>query len=375
MRALRDAVATAARAGQEAHRDLTVVFIPDMRLINPYQDLLALALEQRGIRVRYPSQLGESHPLPMALLSGRFDVIHLHWLHPYLAARTLWGSVLRGTIFLSKVTVARFLRRRIVWTVHNLVSHEARFPGWEKRVNERLARLAHVIVVHYPDARRIVRDTFRVPARKPILVAPHGHYLDVYDKPTDAQSGLPPHGSIRPLVILAFGLVRPYKRLEDLIVAFKDLDREDVSLKIRGGAHDESYASELRRLAEEDDRISLELDFVDDREVAGVFAAADIVACTQADTLTSGSLILAMSMGKPIVAARGPHAEFLLGDGREGGHLYPSGETAELTTGLEEMVSRRHQLSEMGAANRRRIARYTWSGTAEAMERAYRGLD
>lgn len=353
-----------------------MVFIPDLRSINPYQDLLAAALERRGIHVRFPDQFDRRRPLLAALLSRQFDILHLHWTHPYLTAKTLLGTVLRSISFLLKVSLARLLRRRIIWTVHNLVGHEARFGRWEKRVNWLLARLAHNLVVHYPGARHIVRNSFRVPARKEILVAHHGHYIEAYDEVggirTDEHLRVP---TDQPLTVLAFGLVRRYKRLEDLIMAFGRLDREDVRLTIKGGVHENEYAGELRHLARGHDRIALDLEFIDDRKVAGVFATADIVALTQADTLTSGSLILAMSMGKPIVSARGPHAEFLIGEGKKSGVLYTPGSIAELTEALREVADRRHELSEMGLANRRRIAPYTWSAMAEEMERAYRGPD
>ena len=360
----------------QGSRDLTVVFIPDWRSINPYQDLLAAALERRGIRVRFPDQFAQSRPLLTALLSRQFDILHLHWTQPYIAAETLPGTVLRSVAFLLKVSLARLLRRRIIWTVHNLVSHEARFGRWERRVNWLLARLTHTLVVHYPGARQIVRKSYRVPARKEILVAHHGHYMEAYGEASGIRADGPHHESTHePLMVLAFGLVRRYKRLEDLIMAFRDLDREDVRLTIKGSVHDKEYADELRRLARGYDRIALELEFVDDRKVGEVFAAADIVAVTQADTLTSGSLILAMSLGKPIVCARGPHAEFLIGEGNESGVLYTPESIAELTKALGEIADRRHELPEMGLANRRRIAPYTWLGMAEELERAYLGTD
>jgi glycosyltransferase involved in cell wall biosynthesis len=347
-----------------------------LRSINPYQNLLAAALERQGISVRFPDQFGQRRPLLTALLSRQFDVLHLDWIHPYVVGDTYRRSVFRSTTFLLKVCLVRLLRRRIIWTVHNLVSHEARFRGWERRVNGLLARLAHGLVVHYPSAQEIVRKDFRVRSGKEVLVAFHGHYVGAYGDANAIRSDMAPQESPpRPLVFLAFGLVRRYKRLEELITAFKTIDRADVRLTIRGQALDVEYGEELQRLAAEDDRIRLDLEFVDDEKVAAVFAAADVVALTQTDMLTSGSLILAMSMGMPVVAARGPHAEFLLGHGEEGGVLYTAGSVTELADALQQMLDRRQELPKMGLANKRKIAPYTWSAMAEEMERAYRGSD
>lgn len=371
---LADDVATGASRDQ-GRQGLDVVFIPDMRSTNPYQVLLATALEARGIRARFPGEFGRRRPLWTALFSKQFDVLHIDWIHPYVVGETLRGSVFRSTIFLLKVCMARLLRRRIVWTVHNLASHEARFPGWERKVNRLLGRLAHCLVVHFPGAPEIVREEFRVPAGKAILVAHHGNYVEAYRDIDSIRTGVAPQAPAQPLIFLAFGLVRRYKRLEDLITAFKSLDRRDILLTIKGRAIENGYGEELQRLSEEDDRINLDLGFVDDRMVGSVFAAADVAALTQRDVLTSGSLILAMSMGMPVVAARGPHAEFLLGDKGGGGSLYTPGSIAELTEALQQIADRRAQLPEMGMANARRIAPYTWSRMAEEMERAYRGAD
>jgi beta-1,4-mannosyltransferase len=359
------------RASDHGGRELDVVFIPDMRSSNPYQRLLAAALEERGIRPRFPGDFGPRRPLLRALFSGQIEVLHLDWIHPYITGKSLGGSVLRSAVFLAKVCLVRLLRRRIVWTVHNLVSHEARFASWERWVNATLARLAHCLVVHFPDARLLVRESFRIGAKKEILVAHHGNYVRVYGE----VSYLPTHRdqTPQPVVFMAFGLVRRYKRLEELIAAFKTLDRGDIRLTIKGEAIEREYAEELKRLTEDDVRITLELGFIDDRMVPVVFAAADVVVLPQTQILTSGSLILAMSMGKPVVAAREPHAEFLVGDEGGGGVLYAPGSITGLAGSLRQMADRREELPGMGAANMRRIAPYTWSAMAEEMERAYRG--
>lgn len=351
---------------------LTVAIIPDMRSINPYQDLLAAALERRGVVVRFPEQFGGKRPMLRALVSGQFDALHLDWIHPYVTAPTLSRSLMLSAKFVSKLLLARLLGRRIVWTVHNVTSHDARFGRLERTVSSLIAALSHTLAVHFPAARQIVRNSLRVSGRKEITVARHGHYIDAYGSGSSRLSDETQHNTSRPLVFLAFGLVRPYKRLEELIAAFRLLDREDVRLSVRGMPGDEEYASRLLRLSEEDDRVDMDLGFVEDDAVAEVFATADVIVLPQTDALTSGSLILAMSMGKPVVAARTPHAEWLLGD-REGGLLYNPGDLEDLTRALQRMADRSEELAEMGSANQRAIAVHTWPKMAEKLESAYRG--
>jgi len=351
---------------------LTVAVTPDMRSTNRYQELLASALEQRGIRVRFPEQLGGRRPVLRALLSRQFDVLHLDWIHPYVTAETLPKSLLKSTIFVLKLLLARLLGCRIVWTVHNVTGHDARFGSLERTVSGLVAALAHGLVVHFPAAEQIVRSSFRVSPAKEVYVAHHGHYIDVYPRGSANQGEETQRAPSPPLMVLTFGLVRPYKRIEELMMALRMLKGNDVHIRVRGMASDEEYAAELACLGRDDNRIDLDLGFIEDESVARLYDTADLVAITQTDTLTSGSLILAMSMGKPVVAARTAHAEYLLGDG-EGGVLYTSGDLEELASALESLTDRRDELSGMGSANQRAIAYHTWSRMAEGVERAYRG--
>src|SRR5436305_14721634 len=84
---------------------------------NPYNALLAGALEKRGAQVEEFT--------PARLLRGRYDIWHLHW--PERAANRL----LRVAIFAVLVLVARARKTRVVWTVHNLDGHFTRRPRVE----------------------------------------------------------------------------------------------------------------------------------------------------------------------------------------------------------------------------------------------------
>lgn len=158
--------------GDEMSRRLSVAIIPDMRSTNPYQHLLAVALERRGWGVWFPEQFGGRRPLLRGLLSRQFDVLHLDWIHPYAMGPTLARSVTRSAAFVFKLLLARLLGRRIVWTVHNLTSHDSRFERLERFVGRSMATLSHDLVSTFLQLRRSSGRawTCRLPSRSGWLI-------------------------------------------------------------------------------------------------------------------------------------------------------------------------------------------------------------
>ena len=63
----------------------------------------------------------------------------------------------------------------------------------------------------------------------------------------------------------------------------------------------------LEEAAGRDARLRIRLGFVGDDEVAELFDVCDAAVLARADGGTSGALILALSLGRPVVAADTPH--------------------------------------------------------------------
>jgi glycosyltransferase involved in cell wall biosynthesis len=132
-------------------------------------------------------------------------------------------------------------------------------------------------------------------------VIPHGHYIGWYPDAT-SQSEARSHFNIpdSEYVYLYFGAIRSYKGLENLLQTFKTLP--SGRLIIAGKPHDSVIEWLLRQWAGKDPRISLHLSFIPDEKVTSFFECADSVVLPFSDVLTSGSVILALSMGRPVIA-------------------------------------------------------------------------
>lgn len=288
-------------------RPLKVAMMPDFRAGNPYQSMLATALEQVGVSVTFPSGYRRILPIWRAVSQASVDVLHLHWLSPYLKGRNTFWAAIYAAKFCFDLCLVRLNQVKIIWTIHNQISHEAQFPRIERFVQNFVGRLAAGLIVHSESARQTMIDTGLDFKAKPLRIIPHGHYAGSYSEPVPLRQARQTFGwDAEQIVFLYFGMVRPYKNLEGLIEAWRSLPMlaKRANLVIVGEATDPAYRQHIQKLAEGVPGLSLQLRHIPDREVHLYFSASNVVVLPFKKTLTSGSLLLAMSFGKPIVAPR-----------------------------------------------------------------------
>ncbi|HUT15406.1 MAG TPA: glycosyltransferase, partial [Anaerolineae bacterium] len=276
----------------------------------------------------------------------------------------------------------------IVYTVHNVWQHEGRYPWLVGLGNRVILALAQAVHVHDDETVASLREQgglARLGSRKRpnVYVIPHGNYVPAY--PNDcsrvtARTRLGLDDST--FVYLFLGRVRPYKGIEELLVAFKALDARDMALVVAGELHEPHYARRVRELARGDARIRLYLQFVPDDELQVYLNGCDICVLPYRHVTTSGAAFLAFSFGVPIVAPRKGYFVQLVGD-KERGILYDapawasergapraSQKCGSLTDALRQ--ARECDVEAMSAACTRFIARFDWDTIAQQHAAMYR---
>ena len=351
-----------------SHRPRRVVFLPHWP-DNPYQVLLASGLETLGVHVDVVDRLALF--LPAIWRRGQPDVVHLHAPdHFVVYRRSHLAAAIALVLYFVQVALLRLGGARIVWTVHDLINHERRRPRVDALVRAGTARLAHAMIVHCEAARREVALALGCdPAR--LRVVPHGHYSSTYPDPQPtaraarAALGLPS----APLIVLFLGNLRRHKGLEVLIDAWVRLDRPNTRLVIAGAPFDDAIGQALEGLVTGRRDIDLRAASVPDADVATYLRAADVVVCPFTSSLTSGSLALALSFGKPVVASRlGCAVEMTT---EAGGFLYDPTAPEGLLVALRAAVDARDRLAAIGEANRSRMQQCDWSSIARQTLAAY----
>ncbi len=170
--------------------------------------------------------------------------------------------------------------------------------------------------------------------------------------------------------ILFVGRLDQEKRVNELITAFSKLPESlGARLEIIGNG---SLRGAWERLAQSEgvaDRVTFR-GFVDEDELVDAFGHADIFVMPGVAELQSIVTMEAMAAGKPIVAANAmalPH----LARPEVNGYLFTPGDTDELATRLEALLSDPGLRDRMGAASQKIVAQHAMSATVDTFVGLY----
>jgi glycosyltransferase involved in cell wall biosynthesis len=284
---------------------LKIGYFPYRPGTNPYQRLFATSLEGAGLSVERISPR-KLFPLRFAA-AQQVDLLQLDWPHDWYRGRNRLAGLIKRAMY--RDGLARLEKMPVVWTAHNLRAHDALDDAYEHQMIQALINVCNGIIVLSEVSVEILRREYSVPKRTLIEVVRHGHYIGCYANSISRHAarlrlGIPE----RPRVILSLGRLEPYKGLEDLMEAFGRVARAGDVLLLAGQASSKHYSEQLRQavsaLRRPDVRIVLRDTSVPDDELQIYFNACDVVVLPFRQVLNSGSLLLAMSFGCPVIAPR-----------------------------------------------------------------------
>jgi glycosyltransferase involved in cell wall biosynthesis/2-polyprenyl-3-methyl-5-hydroxy-6-metoxy-1,4-benzoquinol methylase len=299
------AVELARLRGAEPRRTArkVVAFFPDYAR-NPFQSMLMADLPKLGV-LPFPLSDPVANATPPSR-AGRLDnyLLHVHWSHPILhAGKDHDEAAQRLERFKANIRDMKARGGKLLWTVHNVFAHEARFPDLETDLARFLVREAEAVHVLTPQTPARTADHYPLPAEKTVLI-PHSSYVGRYSESISrvaarARLGFASHDH----VFLAFGGLRPYKGLDVLLDAFAKAADADPRLRlvVAGKPQYSAAFDAVAAACEADPRILTMFDSVPDDEVQVYFRAADTVVLPYRSILNSGALHLALTFGRPVV--------------------------------------------------------------------------
>ena len=329
-------------------------------LSNPYQLLMFKGSEAHGIQA---TGIGNGlRGLMAEARAGDAAVLHLHWIHGSATFENPWGAFIRVSVFHAAILLALARGKRIVWTVHNLVNHE-RKRDWLDRWNAKLlAREAHAILVHGERAISLVADQLGVSKEK-IHTVYHGNYAGVV-RPQ------PPLAATNGVRFLFFGMIRPYKGIEDLLAAFHRTTGPH-KLHIAGNPKfDELQQTIEDYAAQNPERVTTELEFVPDGRLQELLGWCDVVVLPYRDIFTSGSLLMAMTAGRPVVAPRAGLIPEYIDD--RAAFLYDPDDPQGLERALAQAAQSGH-LQAMAHQAAERAEDFDWTSIGAKLAEIYNG--
>ena len=344
----------------------------------PYDHALAAALARRGIDVelvtsrfvhgpaqapdgyevsesfyRLATRLGDGRPrrrravklaehVPDMLRYGRrageADVRHFQWL-PLERIDSLLLPAARPRVL----------------TMHNVIRRES--------VDLRLARKMEAVIVHTRLGAELLGGGERV------HVIPHGAFEHLTRQPDERPLPAELAAVERP-VVLFFGVVRPYKGVDVLVEAFRQV--EDAELWVVGRPLEVSV--EQLRLLAPPGRVRFVDRYVSDAELPAFFRRADLVVLPHRSVDVSGVLFAGLAFHKAMVMSDvGGFRELVAEHGA--GRLVPAGQPDALAAAIGELLAdpaERHRLED--AASRAANGAFSWDRIAEQTAAVYESV-
>ena len=339
------------------------VYFVDQTTSNPYLELLQRALTAAGVaaaRIEFAS-------IPFMTADDKPRILHLHWPYNLYSANNYEEQSRKLKAVIDILYRARATGWKIVWTVHNLVRHDPIFVQAEKAAVAEFVKAADRLICHCEAAAETLIGRFGA-RRSSITVAPHPHFADAYPAP-------PPRSVARArlgldegrFILLAFGMIRPYKGLAALIDLVTAWPRSDNLVIVAGAPGRGADVSDLLQRAGDSPNIMLKCEPVSVDAVPVLFAAANAAVLSYRKITTSGVAVLAHSMGRAVIA---PRTGCLPDDiPPSTGILYPPGCRAGLEQAIKSLTCERADA--MGQAGRRNILTRTWDDMAKTLKEIY----
>jgi beta-1,4-mannosyltransferase len=318
-------------------RPLRIALSPLHSTENPFVGSFADALRGPHTELR-------DHRWRLSALIG-VDVVLMHWPNEFMGR----NSRRRAIPILLHMQAARVLGTRFVWIAHNLRPHDgvSDFPA----LTRIFLRSLDGVIYLSEASRRIAHDLYDIAPGTRELVTVHGRYRDA----TPASDRRVPMAD-RPVRLLHFGLVRPYKNIERLIDAVAAA-HSAIELTILGKAADQAFARDLIARAALLPNVHLDLrpETIPQAELEGAIDASDAVVLPYRDILNSGSAIQALGRNRPVlVPGRGSMPELQALMGQEWVKLYDGDVTPDA---IDRLIA---ELRADGRSSRADLTRLDW---------------
>ncbi len=356
-------------------RPITVGSIPYRPGFNPYQKLFTGALEEAGVRViRIPPR--KWFPLQFAN-RVECDILHLDWPHDWYSGKNGMTRRFKQYMYLSGLAS---LRAKVVWTLHNLFAHDAKDMVYEHRMIQALIDCCDGILVFSETAKAELKKRYSVSDQTSIQKVFHGHYLDCYPNNCTREAartflGVPGQQKL----LVTVGAIRPYKGIDSLISEFGQNPISGIKWIIAGESKDSEFHQRLQMLVQNANRHGCDIEFhnrlIPDHELQYYFNACDVCILPFENVLNSGSLLMAMSFGCPIIApSMGSIPEVVC---NRWSYLYDPADSGSLRTSIlrsMECVSRQ-DVAEIRADLINFVRqKYSWTNVGTELKRWYEKL-
>ncbi|MGZ8501386.1 MAG: glycosyltransferase [Candidatus Limnocylindrales bacterium] len=303
-RAVAEALEAARRLEALGHEPPTILAFHPVTA-NPFQPQLYRQTWQNGLAPVPLHRIEELDELVRLPALGIRTVLHLHWTHGVLAGiddEATGRAAIAG--FLARIDRFTDAGGKLVWTVHNVLPHDARFHRLEAELQQAIVDRSVAVHILAAGTVNAVADWFTIPPDKVVhvpLPSYRGVYQDIYSR-DEARHRL---GIAEDEVVYGlFGALKPYKGLAVLLDAFDAVTADHPRRRrlLVAGAPDraEVTAAFIERCRDHP-LVTLHARRIPDDEMQLFLRATDVAVLPYEDVLNSSVLFLVLTFGLPVI--------------------------------------------------------------------------
>lgn len=269
---------------------------------NPYNHLLYNSIEELGVKV------SEFHFNLLFILKviffKKFDILHMHWPQNILLVDKRSNAARYLYTFNMVCFFLKLQKKKIVWTVHNIDAHESNYPDLQFKLDNLLFKYTTGFISLNRAALPYIESKLLNDEHQQITYIPHLHYGGYYQNVISRKESRKCMGiDDDKFVFLFLGQIRPYKNIDGLIRAFKELNDNNTFLLIAGNVQ-KNLIQDLEDQIKGWSNIKLYRDFVQDKDIQLFMNSSDIVVTPYNKILNSGSVFMNLGFEKPTLAPR-----------------------------------------------------------------------
>lgn len=345
---------------------------------NPYQGLLYSNMQ--NCEAAYLPQPTASHTvnllfIPLLLAKYRlrgFEIFHLHWLYNFRSPIHRLDNTLIRTLmtlyFCIVLATVKLMRYKLVWTIHNVIPHEKTFV-FQDLTLRLLAKLCDLKIAHSAQTLDVMRMLKMSTTNTQVI--PIGTYTNIYENGITREAARKRLGLKGDAFILLFiGMIKPYKGVTKLLETFTKLNLENTKLVVAGQCDNEMLTNEINKY-KGNPNVLLKLGYIHDNEMQVYLNSCDVVALPFEQVTTSGSVLLAFSFSKTVIA---PHIGSIRDIPNELGFFYDEVNNTLASSLLKAYKKNPTNLEKMGKEANNYVQELSWENIGNQTLLAFKSL-
>jgi glycosyltransferase involved in cell wall biosynthesis len=309
----------------------------------------------------------------------KVDIFHFHWIEGlfigYGRKNIFFYTFLFTALYLSLIfTIIFVLRKNLVITLHNVVTHRQLYPRLENKIFKLSLKLADGIIVHNNFSKKSAQQLYDVNPNK-LFIVPMGNlnssYLNEISKKKARKILNIPQEKF---VILSFGYINKYKGIEELLEVFNYLltHYKNMYLVIAGSCPDNNLKKKIEKFsAKFNDNVLIETEYVEDNKIQIFMNASDIGVLPYREITTSGSLLLYMAFKIPVIVTELESLKELMGSY---GIYYKKDDLEDLKNEVIKASSGFYDLDSLGEKFFQISEQYNWDVIADKTIGIYKDM-